>query len=117
MESNRGRVYQAILIVHIAAGFASLSTAAVAIASKSLNLSHRVHVRSGRVYSWGMATIFVTAVLMAMIRPNGFLLLIAIFSFYMAMSGWRLAKNRKGTPESFDWAVAITIPAAAAHTT
>ena len=34
---------------------------------------------------------------------NVFLLLIAIFSFYLAYAGMRFARNRKGTANFFDW--------------
>jgi hypothetical protein len=63
----------------------------------------KVHVLSGRTYFWGMATIFLTAIPMAIISSNIFLFLIAIFSFYLAFAGMRFARNRKGVATILDW--------------
>lgn len=98
-------MYQPILLIHIIAGFISLGTAFVAVLSKSFNMTHKAHVISGKVYFAGMTTVFVTAVIMAFIKPNVFLLLIAIFSYYLTLTGWRFAKNRKGVPTSADYAI------------
>lgn len=95
-----------LLFIHIAGGFAALFSAAVAILSKSIDSAHKWHVWSGRIYFAGMATVFLTAIPMAVLRPNPFLFMIAIFSFYLTASGWRLAKNRNGTPQIIDWLVA-----------
>lgn len=99
-------LYGTLLFIHIAGGFAALLSAVVAILSKSIDSAHKWHVWSGRVYFAGMATVFLTAIPMSILKPNAFLFLIAIFSFYLAASGWRLAKNRAGTPEPIDWATA-----------
>ena len=96
-------LFQILLTLHIVGGFLALITAGVAIFSKTLNLSHQWHIYSGRAYFGGMATVFVTAIPMTFLRPNTFLFLIAIFSFYAAWSGWRLARNRRGTPGLIDW--------------
>lgn len=92
-----------LLVVHIAAGFTALIAAAVATMSKILNVAHRWHVYSGRVFFWGMAVVFVTALPLAIIRPNTFLFLIAFLSFYFAVAGLRYATNRRGTPRRLDW--------------
>jgi hypothetical protein len=39
----------------------------------------------------------------SVIRANTFLFVIAIFSVYLALSGWRYAKYRWGRPPAFDW--------------
>ncbi|CAN5811817.1 hypothetical protein BH23GEM8_BH23GEM8_09210 [soil metagenome] len=95
-----------LLLLHIAAGFTALAAAAVAILTKSLDLSHRWHVVSGRIFFLGMIGVFVTAVPLAILRPNPFLFLIAILSFYFALAGWRYATNRRGAPRRIDWASA-----------
>ncbi len=99
-------LYSTLLIIHIIAGMAALTAAFAATAAKTLNVSHKWHVYAGTVYFWGMVVIFFTAIPMTIIKPNPFLFLIAIFSFYLALSGWRLAKNRRGTPRPIDWATA-----------
>jgi len=40
---------------------------------------------------------------MTFLRPNPFLFLIAIFSFYLASAGWRFARNRSGIARPVDW--------------
>ncbi len=96
-------LFNTLLALHITAGFTALITAFIAIFSKLLDVSHKWHVYSGRIYFWAMLVIFVTAIPMSLLHPNLFLFLISIFSFYFALSGWRLAKNRRGTPERIDW--------------
>ena len=105
--------YKILLIVHILAGFAALTAAAVATLTKALDSAHRWHVYSGTVFFWGMVVIFLTALPLALIRPNTFLLLIAILSFYFALAGWRYATHRRGSPRPLDWVSAGVIALAA----
>lgn len=95
--------FNVLLFVHILAGTAALTAAAVAVTSKSLDLAHHWHIYAGRVFFWGMVVIFITAIPMSLIKANVPLFLIAIFSFYFAFVGWRRASNRRGTPEPIDW--------------
>ena len=96
-------MYELLLPLHIFAGFCALTAALVALATPK---GQPWHIYSGRIFFWGMLLIFVTAIPMTFLRPNLFLFLIAIFSFYQALSGWRTAKNRSGVPSPFDWAAA-----------
>ena len=105
--------YKTLLIVHIIAGFAALTAAAVATMTKTLDVAHRWHVYSGTVFFWGMVVIFLTAIPLALIRPNTFLLLIAILSFYFALAGWRYATHRRGSPRPLDWLSASVMALAA----
>ena len=98
---------QILLPIHILAGTIALLCAALAVSSEK---GKRLHVLSGRAYVWSMATIFLTAIPMSIIRSNIFLFLIAIFSFYLAFAGMRFARNRKGIATTLDWiAVSLTI--------
>lgn len=92
-----------LLVVHILAGFTALVSAAVATLSKTLDVAHRWHVYSGTAFFWAMVVVFLTAVPLAIIRPNIFLFLIAILSFYFALAGWRYGTYRRGTPRPLDW--------------
>ena len=92
-----------LLIVHIIAGFTALAAAAVATISKSLDIAHRWHVYSGIVFFWGMVGVFLTAIPLAIMGRNIFLLLIAILSFYFALAGWRYGTHRRGSPRPLDW--------------
>ena len=88
-----------LLSIHIASGSISLFSAALAISSEK---GKKIHVLSGKSYFWGMVLIFLTAIPMSIINSNVFLFLIAIFSFYLAFSGMRFARNRKGIPARID---------------
>jgi hypothetical protein len=103
-------VYSVLLSIHIAAGFTALSSAAVAVATPK---GKRWHVYAGRAFVMGMAVVFLTALPMTVIKPNLFLLLIAIFSFYLAVSGWLRARNRSGIPVPAEWIVAVAMVLAA----
>lgn len=96
-------IFDTLLLLHILAGTVSLSAPTAAVSSKTLNVSHRWHIYAGQAFLWGMLGIFLTAIPMALIRGSLFLVLIAIFSFDLAFAGWRLAKNRRGTPALIDW--------------
>ncbi|HEY2992636.1 MAG TPA: hypothetical protein VGM22_07490 [Methylomirabilota bacterium] len=85
--------YRLLLWLHIASGHVALAAAVGAMLTRK---GSRWHVYTGRLFTLGMALVFVTAVPMTLIKPNLFLLLIAIFSFYLALTGWLRARNRTG---------------------
>ena len=89
-----------MLKIHILAGIIALLCAALAVSSKK---GKKLHVLSGRTYFWCMVAIFLTAIPMSIISSNIFLFLIAVFSFYLAFSGMRFARNRKGVATTLDW--------------
>ena len=93
-----------ILLFHILCGSLSLISSALSISSKKGERTHRFF---GKIYFWGMAGIFVTAIPLAILKINVFLLLIAIFSCYLAFAGKRFAVNRKGIPKLIDWIAVI----------
>ena len=92
-------MYQILLPLHIAAGAIALISAALAVFSEK---GKKIHILSGRTYFWSMAVIFLTAIPMSIMSSNVFLFLIAVFSFYLAYSGIRFAKNRKGIATNLD---------------
>lgn len=93
-----------ILIIHVFAGFVSL---AVGIAAMVTRKGGKPHRRWGRAYMWAMGTIFATALLLLFFRPNIFLFVISILSFYGALTGDRalLRKDaaRGQRPGRIDW--------------
>jgi hypothetical protein len=103
-------VYRILLSLHVAAGFTALSSAVVAVATPK---GARWHVYSGRAFVIGMAVVFLTALPMTLIKPNIFLFLIAIFSLYLAVSGWLRARNRSGIPTAVEWIAAVAMVSAA----
>ena len=88
-----------LLVIHIFAGVIALLSAALALSTEK---GKKFHVLSGKSYFWAMVLIFLTAVPMSILNRNVFLFLIAIFSFYLAFSGMRFARNRKGIPTRLD---------------
>jgi hypothetical protein len=89
-------IYSTLLFIHITAGSASLLGAAGAIATKVFDTKHKWHILAGRVFFVGMVLVFLTTLPMTLLKPNLFLFLIGIFSFYLAFTGWRKAVNRSG---------------------
>jgi hypothetical protein len=88
-----------LLSIHILAGSVALVSAALALSSEK---GKKFHILIGKAYFWSMAIIFLTALPLSIITSNVFLFLITIFSFYLAFSGMRFAKNRKGVPTRID---------------
>ena len=88
-----------LLSIHILAGSVALVSAALALTTEK---GKKFHVLIGKAYFWSMVIIFLTAIPMSIITGNVFLFLIAIFSFYLAFSGMRFAKNRTGVPTRVD---------------
>ena len=88
-----------LLPIHIAAGSVALLSAASALLTEK---GKKFHVLIGKAYFWSMVIIFLTALPMSIITGNVSLFLIAIFSFYLAFSGVRFAKNRTGVPTRLD---------------
>jgi hypothetical protein len=102
-----------LLTVHIIGGVTAVLAALVAFSAKTWDAAHRWHVYAGTVFFWSMALVTVTAVSLALIADNVFLLLIAFFSFYLAWSGWRYARRRQPAPKALDRLAAVLMAATA----
>ena len=89
-----------VLIIHIIFGTLSLLAALGAILCAKGKYYHRLF---GSVFYWSMLGIFITAIPLALLNHNIFLLVIALFSFYLAFSGRRFAKNRYANASLIDW--------------
>ena len=94
-----------LLLLHITVGTIALLCAALAVSSEK---GKKIHVLSGKTYFWSMVAIFLTAIPMSIMNSNIFLFLIAVFSFYLAFSGIRFARNRKGIATTLDW-IAVSL--------
>jgi uncharacterized membrane protein len=99
-----------LLVIHIAAGFAAFLLAPVALVTAKGGKQHK---RWGKAYLWAMGIIAATALPMATYRPVLFLALVAVFSFYLAFSGYRILRlkdlARGGRAKAIDWiAAAVT---------
>ena len=80
-----------LLLVHVLAGVVALVTALVAALTKK---GARFHRKVGSAFFWSMLGVGVTAIPVTFVRPNPFLFFIALFSFYMALAGYRRGKSR-----------------------
>mgnify|MGYP003969151291 CR=1 FL=1 len=98
-----------LLYLHILAGFISLAIAYILLFIKKGNKRHK---KLGMIYVYGMSTIFVTAIPLSLLGEfNPFLFVIAIFSFYLAFSGYRQGRDRNGAREQIDKVLGVFITA------
>ncbi len=93
-----------LMVVHVAAGVVCLLVGTyLAIARKGTPL----HRQLGRLYFRGMMVICGTGVVLATTTGNVVLLMIAVFSGYMAVAGYRSPKiRRQGRPRLIDYVAA-----------
>ena len=98
-----------LLYLHILAGFISLGIAYFLLFIKKGNKRHK---KLGMIYVYVMSTIFVTAIPLSLLGEfNPFLFVIAIFSFYLAFSGYRQGTDRNGARERIDKVLGVFITA------
>jgi uncharacterized membrane protein len=105
-----------ILWVHVLAGTLALVVAPIALLTAKGGLAHR---RWGKVYFWSMAVVAASAIVVGYWRSILFLMLTAVFSFYAALSGYRVLYRKRPDlsqrPGALDWiAAGITLAASAA---
>jgi uncharacterized membrane protein len=104
----------ALRLVHIAAGMTALVVAPVAMVTAKGGPAHR---RWGKVYFWMMAVVAVTALPLGFWRPNYFLMLVAVFSFYFAFRGYRVLRRKRperDAASALDWGASIATCGASA---
>jgi hypothetical protein len=102
-------MYEAYLWIHIVSGSTALLSCLVAALAKVFPAPHKVHAWAGRFFFAGMSLVFATTLIMTALKPNVFLLLMGVFSYYFAWSGWRLARNKTGIVETIDKAVPLVM--------
>ncbi len=100
-----------IRFVHIVAGMIALFVAPGAMLTVKGGRAHR---RWGKIYFWMMTVVALTAVILGFYRPIFFLVLVAVFSFYSALSGYRVLSRKRPAqgqgPTALDWtAVVVTL--------
>lgn len=105
-----------VLGIHILAGTVALLVAPIALLTVKGGPTHR---RWGKVYFWAMAVVATTAIVVGFWRGLLFLMLVAVFSFYFALSGYRVLYRKRPDlgqrASSLDWTAAgITLAASAA---
>lgn len=96
-------IINALLILHIAVGTIALFIGLVPMFSKK---GSALHNRTGLVYVWCMIIIAITALLLCGLQPfkmmRVFLTGIAVFSFYLCLTGWRATKQKITGPTPAD---------------
>lgn len=97
-------VYSYTLILHITAGFAALLTGLIGIVSRKGQQLHRLN---GKIYFWAMLTVAITAALMSIVKDLDFFLMLSVFSFYAAYSGYRAIRNKLRRANWLDWTMVI----------
>jgi hypothetical protein len=70
------------------------------------------HRLTGRIFFAGMTGVFVSAVLLSILRPNLFLFMVGFFSYYLACSGYRIlylkSHHKIQKCEWLDWLISGT---------
>lgn len=100
-----------IIIIHVIAGTIALLVGLIPMFSQK---GSRLHNQAGLVYVGCMITVAVTALLICALQPFTMLRLfltgIAVFSFYLCITGWRATKQKKSTPTGADkWLTYVTL--------
>lgn len=92
-----------LLITHISTGFTALI---VGLVPMLFAKGSRLHKRAGLVYVYCMVIVAITALLLCGLQPfrmfRLFLAGIAVFSFYLCITGWRATKQKNTGPTSAD---------------
>ncbi|MDB6058026.1 MAG: putative rane protein [Verrucomicrobiales bacterium] len=96
--------FDAVRGVHISFGTVALVIAPLAMITVKGGLWHR---RWGKIFFCAMAGVSVTAAIMCWLRTGWFLFLIAILSFYLAVTGYRVLQRKKPTDRANALDVAV----------
>lgn len=98
-----------VLVLHIATGITALLVGLIPMLAKK---GSRLHNRAGLVFVYCMITVAATALLLCVLQPfrmmRLFLTGIAVFSFYLSMTGWRATKQKTGQTTAFDQGLTYT---------
>lgn len=101
-------LFSILRIIHIVAGSVAFIVAPIAMIVHKGGKAHRTW---GKVFFWAMTTLALMAAIMAPMHDNLFLLMLAVFSFYLAFSGYRALYRKTvyktGKTETIDWFFAI----------
>lgn len=92
-----------LLITHVATGCIALLVGLIPMFAQKGN---RLHKRAGLIFVYCMITVAITAGLLCALQPfkmmRLFLAGIAVFSFYLTMTGWRATKQKTAGPTVAD---------------
>ncbi|MEV6867843.1 hypothetical protein AB0M44_43530 [Streptosporangium subroseum] len=88
-----GPLFLSALFVHVVAGLTCVVSGALAALSRK---GRPLHLRSGQVYLWGLAAVFVTMAVMSAIRwrENAQLFAVGSLAFAAGLTGYLLRRRR-----------------------
>ena len=102
--------FKILLIIHIIAGSIGLFTGTINIIRKKGDKQHRL---VGKYFFYSMIINAVAGFVMSILHNNLFLLIIAVFSFYMTATGQRFLSlkrlNYGQKAKRIDWMLSITM--------
>jgi uncharacterized membrane protein len=97
-----------MLGLHIAGGTMALITGLVAMLTTK---GGKVHRKFGKIYFWSMTTVFVSAVVLAVGHQRVFLFMVAFFSYFFTVRGYRILflKGLGKTTQAnwLDWLIVV----------
>ena len=99
--------FNTLLVIHIISGAIGFVVAPIALIVKKGSAAHK---RWGKIFFAAMTGVATTAIIMAPMHHNQFLTFIAVFSYYLAFSGYRAVYRRRhsgGKPGWPDWTFVI----------
>lgn len=103
-------LFDILLLIHIVAGSISLISGTINIFRRK---GDKIHRNVGAFFFYGMLINAVAGFTMSILHRNLFLLIIAVFSFYMTATGQRFLAlkklNKDQKPKTIDWVLTITM--------
>lgn len=100
------QIYKPLLAFHIFCGMVSLITGLISMSAKK---GQKIHKKSGLIYFYFMLATGITAIPISIYRNNIFLMVIAIFSLYLVITGYRMTLRKKGNYNWFDVTVSVVM--------
>lgn len=92
-------IYQIALVSHIIAGAAALLSGTAALFLRKFSSNHP---KAGKVFFISTLGVAFSALFMAMVKPNMFLLTIGIFTFFQTYAGYRSIWDKSLQPSGLD---------------
>src|SRR6187402_358340 len=93
------RVINLLTYSHVTAGTISLIAAPIALVVFKGGKTHRLW---GKIFFWMMTWIFISAIIISIYKSIPFLLMLAVFSYFLVVSAYR-ALYLKKSPVNAQW--------------
>jgi uncharacterized membrane protein len=95
------------LAIHIICGFSALITGFISMLNRKGGKQHRL---TGKIFFAGITGVFVSATIISIAKQLAFLFMVGFFSYYLACSGYRVLRVKKGQQQAkaIDWVISLT---------